>query len=296
MAYPPCRTRSHCNVQVMGCYPNELKRCIRRVRGIYFPVATSISPSIHIFLSFCRLFAFVRFTAHLLLHDAIPILICFSSFANSGLITVGALFVVVHTMGRTPVVSNICHKVSTVPLLFIASHSFRFTCASYIFLLLQAFGNSSNPKWQVVAMQLYSTMIYTPMHSRTLSGAWLASSPSLTSFQRSSTTRPWCAHSSLHSVSSSHACNVQVAIMMPIVRDWARSRNFPRLTSPLISPYCTNFCHELESFFLSFISNPRLKIEFRLASTAHLQFKQPHTRESDPSFSFHFPSLPSRVV
>ncbi len=36
------------------------------------------------------------------------------SFANSGLITVGALFIIVHTMGRTQVVSNICHKVPPV--------------------------------------------------------------------------------------------------------------------------------------------------------------------------------------
>jgi hypothetical protein len=163
MAYPPCRTRSHFNAQVMGCHSNELKRCISRVRGFYL-VATSISTSIHIRFHFVDSLQLFDFTAHLLLHNAKPILICFSSFGNSGLITVGALFVVVHTMGRTPVVSNICHKVSTLPLLFTASHSFRFTGASYLFLLLQAFGNSSNPKWQVVSLQLYSSMIYIPMY------------------------------------------------------------------------------------------------------------------------------------
>jgi hypothetical protein len=74
------------------------------------------------------------------------------SFSNSGLITVAALFVTVHSMGRTQAISRICHKVRSAvnpppppPHSQLSTHILClpiFILANYA----QAFGNSRNPR------------------------------------------------------------------------------------------------------------------------------------------------------
>lgn len=83
-----------------------------------------------------------------------------SGFGNSGMLTVGALFINVHTLSRTNAINWICHK---------------------------CFGNSKSPRIGMVRMLLL-----------------------------------------VNSLSAFFNNTPLVALMMPIVRDWARKNNFPR--------------------------------------------------------------------
>jgi len=103
--------------QIVGCYPNELKQ---RVGGVIHPSPRSYRLSHRILGLGSRPSSSVFHCCfHPMSRSHSP---PFCSFANSGVITIGALFVVVHTMGRTHVISNICHKVPTCfvfPLFFL---------------------------------------------------------------------------------------------------------------------------------------------------------------------------------
>ena len=161
-------------LQAVECHPNVLQRRFGRVIK---PSPPPHPPSPDCLRFFAWGFAVVYVAAGgALTPTPAPI-----SFANSGLITVAALFVTVHTMGRTQVVSNLCHKVlqsapynspaakinpqtlnpkpctlnpssetinSTMnlypklfPLRLYSNHVFM------VFTFIQAFGNSRNPKW-----------------------------------------------------------------------------------------------------------------------------------------------------
>jgi hypothetical protein len=145
--------------QIVGCYPNELKQ---RVGGVIHSLPRSDRlPHRNLGLGSRPSSSVFHCCFHPTSRSYSPPPFC--SFSNSGVITIGALFVVVHTMGRTHVISNLCHKVLTCfffPLFFLlcflnvryartllSLHCRSFNSPCLTPACIQAFGNSLNPKW-----------------------------------------------------------------------------------------------------------------------------------------------------